>query len=94
MRNLVLFFFWLVVILHFILVFCVCVGIFVLPFVAHWCIVVPLEIYMVSLLTTSVECPLTNLENVLRRKLGYKPIGGFVGFYMLKPIKRYIKGKK
>jgi hypothetical protein len=42
---------------------------------------------LVLILTFSrvLDCPLTNLENYHRQRLGMKRIGGFMGHYFIKP---------
>jgi hypothetical protein len=37
---------------------------------------------------TPVACPLTRLENYLRRKLGMKEIKQFVGHYIYSPARK------
>lgn len=59
---------------------------FVLPFKQPWEVWVPLEVLIVSLTFGRHECPVTRLENYYRRRLGYKPIGGFVGHYFKRPV--------
>jgi hypothetical protein len=73
--------------------FAVVFSFFVLPFMAPWYIATPLMVYITSLITTRVECPMTNLENSIRGRLGMRKIGGFVGHYMLRPIRKMRKPK-
>tara|TARA_R110002020_G_scaffold134222_1_gene299599 strand:- start:2312 stop:2587 length:276 start_codon:yes stop_codon:yes gene_type:complete len=62
---------------------------FVVPFFEPWYVAVPIMSLILLLVFSKVlDCPLTNLENHLRKKLGMKRIGGFVGHYFLKPIRR------
>lgn len=82
---------WFVVIVHFLLLFAVVGALFVIPFRCPWYISIPLIIYIVSLLATRVECPLTNLENAIRSRIGMKRIGGFVGNYVVRPFKKWRK---
>jgi hypothetical protein len=77
----------LLVALHMAVIFGILVSFCVLPFKADWYVALPLMVYILSLLFTRVECPLTNLENKVRQKLGMKRIGGFVGHYIVKHIK-------
>lgn len=79
--------FYSLVTLHIILVIMVVVSFFVLPFLAPWYVAIPCMTFIWFFSTTRVDCQLTNLENYIRRKLGLKKIGGFVGFYFLKPAK-------
>lgn len=94
MRRFMQLMLYLVIVFHFLIVFAVVAAFFVLPFKQNWEIAVPLMVYISYLLLTPVDCPLTNLENFLRHKLGMKRIGGFVGNYFLKPIKIYLGIKK
>tara|TARA_Y100000593_G_scaffold22677_2_gene45157 strand:+ start:11420 stop:11704 length:285 start_codon:yes stop_codon:yes gene_type:complete len=62
---------------------------FVVPFVEPWYVAVPIMSVVLLLVFSKVlDCPLTNLENHIRKKLGMKRIGGFVGHYFIKPIRR------
>jgi hypothetical protein len=62
---------------------------FVVPFLEPWYVAVPIMSLILLLVFSKVlDCPLTNLENRLRKKLGMKRIGGFVGHYFLKPIRK------
>jgi len=67
---------------------------FVVPLMEPWYIAAPI-MSLVLLLTFSkvIDCPLTLLENYYRKRLGMKRIGGFVGHYFLKPLRRR-HGKK
>ena len=62
---------------------------FVVPVLAPWYVSIPI-MSLILLLTFSkvIDCPLTNLENRLRQGLGLKRIGGFMGYYLLKPWRR------
>jgi len=73
---------------HLTLVFAVILSFFLLPFYAPWYIALPLMAFIWFFSTTSVECKLTQLENVIRKRLGLKRIGGFVGHYLIRPARR------
>jgi len=79
--------FYLLVITHIVLVIAVLASFFILPFLAPWYIALPCMTFVWFFSTTKVDCQLTNLENIMRKRLGMKRIGGFVGFYFLKPTK-------
>lgn len=79
--------FYSLVILHILLVTMVFGSFFVLPFLSPWYIAIPCMTFIWFFSTTRVDCQLTNLENFMRKKLGLKKIGGFVGHYFAKPIK-------
>lgn len=88
------FWYWILlyslVVLHLTLVFAIIISFFILPIFTPWYISVPLMTFIWFFSTTRVECHLTNTENKLRQKLGLKKIGGFVGFYLLRPIKKIL----
>ena len=48
----------------------------------------PLISFLIRLSVTR-DCPVTDCENKLRVKLGMKKIGGFIGHYFIKPLKRW-----
>ena len=72
------------------------VAFFVLPFLTDWYIAVPCMSSILFLtFARGVSCPLTDLENFLRQRLGLKRIGGFVGHYFIKPWRRlWAKGTR
>lgn len=79
----------LLVIFHSYIVVANVLAFFVVPFVEPWYVAVPIMSVVLLLVFSKVlDCPLTNLENHLRKKLGMKRIGGFVGHYFIKPIRR------
>jgi hypothetical protein len=80
--------------IHIILVIAFFIAFFLLPFYTSWIIAVPLMTFIFFFSTTRVDCQLTNLENYIRKRLGLKKIGGFVGTYILKPLKNLYKRKK
>lgn len=59
---------------------------FLVPFIEPWYISFPICM-TVGRAMFSKECPLTDLENSLRRKLGWPKIHGFVGHYFIKPFR-------
>ena len=75
---------------------CVVIGnliaFFTVPFLTPWYIALPIcsFIFLVSF-SKEIKCPLTNLENDIRLKLGKKKIGGFIGHYVVKPIRKCLK---
>ena len=86
--------FYILVIFHVLLVIGVLGSFFILPIYALWYLAVPLMTFIWFFSTTRVECQLTNLENVIRKRLGMKKIGGFVGNYFLRPAKKLWNMKK
>lgn len=79
--------FYALVIAHIAIVLAFITSFFVLPVLAPWYIAVPCMTFIWFFSTTRVDCQLTNLENVMRRRLGLRRIGGFVGHYFLRPAK-------
>lgn len=73
--------FYLVVSAHFILVLGVFASFFILPFNSPWFVSLPLCVFIVNLMFARIHCPLTDLENWIRGKLGMPKIKGFVGHY-------------
>ena len=68
---------------------------FVLPFMAPWYISLPLMTWVFNLtFTRMVDCPMTKLENKLRRELGMREIKFFVGHYITWPIKRKFRARR
>jgi len=64
---------------------------FSVPFLTPWYIALPICSF-IFLITFSreIRCPLTNWENDIRVKLGKKKIGGFVGHYFIKPLRKLL----
>ena len=72
-----------VILFHFVLVFGMFISFFVLPFRADWSVALPLCVIIVNFMLARIHCPLTDLENVLRGRLGMPKIKGFIGYYIL-----------
>ncbi len=83
--------FYLLVIAHMILVIGFAVAFVILPFYTEWYVALPLMTFMFFFVTTRNECQITNLENYMRQRMGMKRIGGFVGHYFMKPVRKLIK---
>jgi len=64
---------------------------FVLPFLYPLWVWMPLNSFILTVTFTREICPLTRLENKLRTSLGMSRIGGFLGHYLVRPIKRLLK---
>lgn len=84
---------YVVVTIHLSVIFGNLLAMTVLPFITPWYIYLPLVSLLVNLLFAPVPCPLTRMENKIRRKLGMKEIRYFVGHYVIWPIKRLLKRK-
>lgn len=83
--------FYLLVAFHMAIVLGVIASFFLLPFMVDWYVALPLMVFIFAHSTTRVQCKLTEAENYLRQKLGYKRIGGFVSYYLVKPIKKIFR---
>jgi hypothetical protein len=80
------------VIAHLTLVVTNIASLFVLIAVAPWYIAAPCCSFIVWVTFTRMGCPLTVLENELRSQLGVPRISGFIGHYVVGPLrKRNIK---
>jgi uncharacterized RDD family membrane protein YckC len=67
-------------------------AVFVLPFYAPWYIALPITALIINLtFSPSVGCPLTMLENRIRRSLGMREIRTFVGHYVIFPVQRKLR---
>lgn len=86
--------FYTLVIVHIGIVLAFITSFFVLPILAPWYIAVPCMTFIWFFSTTQVNCQLTNLENIMRRRLGLRRIGGFMGFYFLRPVKILLGKRK
>ena len=60
-----------------------------------WYVGLPLCTFIGVISTSRVlDCPLTRLENKLRKDVGLVPIRGFIGHYFLKPYVRIMFKRK
>ena len=58
--------------------------------IANWYIYLPLITFIVVITCSrTIDCPLTNIENKLRRKLDLNQIQGFIKHYVIKPYKNF-----
>ena len=64
---------------------------FVLPFYYPLWVWMPLNSFILTVTFTREICPLTRVENYIRTSLGMSRIGGFLGHYFVKPVKRFLK---
>jgi len=63
---------------------------FILPFYYPLWVWMPLNSFILTVTFTREICPLTRVENYIRTSLGMSRIGGFLGHYFIKPIKRLL----
>jgi len=82
-------FFRFVVGFHFFIIIANILAIPTLLVTQSWYISIPLATLLINLMGSNIQCPLTKLENRIRKSLGYKQIGGFIGHYFIKYIKIY-----
>ena len=80
--------FYLLVTFHAFLVIGMAFSFIILPFAADWYIAIPTCTFIWFFSTSRIECKLTDAENNLRKQLGMKRIGGFVGHYFFRPIRK------
>jgi hypothetical protein len=66
---------------------------FILPFMYPLYVWMPLNSFILVTTFTREICPLTKLENKLRTSLGMNRIGGFIGHYLIRPIRRVLSAK-
>ena len=77
----------LLVVTHFAVVLGNVAFAFVLPFAEPPWVALPLCSFVLWVTFNRDTCPLTRLENSIRKRIGMKPIGGFVGHYVVKPLR-------
>ena len=78
--------------LHFCVIFTNIAAFFILPFMYPVWVWVPLNSFILTVTFTREVCPLTRLENSVRTSLGMNRIGGFIGHYLVRPIRKILKG--
>jgi len=64
---------------------------FVLPFTYPVYIWIPLNSFILITIFSRSLCPLTRLENYLRVHVGKPTIGGFIGHYIVRPLKKLLQ---
>ena len=69
------------------------VAFFILPFLYPLLVWMPLNSFILTVTFTREICPLTRLENYIRTSLGMPRIGGFLGHYMVRPVKKLLKSR-
>ena len=81
----------LTVLLHFFIVAANFAAFFVVPFKEPWYVAAPINSIIVYLTFNRNPCPLTVFENYCREKLNKRIIRGFIGHYIVWPIKRMFR---
>jgi|GEM_PF-2017745 len=80
---------WMLLILvHAALVLTNVAAFFVAPFYGPWYFAAPACFSILWVTFSRSECPLTRWENVIRAKMGWRPIGSFIGHYFMKYVYR------
>ena len=80
-----MFFLVVVALSHLLVVIGNSVSFFILPFMVEWYIALPLDSFILWVtFSPGPSCPLTKLENKIRRRLELEPIGGFIKHYLIK----------
>lgn len=72
--------------LHYILLITLIASVPMLAIYEPWYMFWPIASWLMNLVTmppTALKCPLTLLENRIRIALGWEPIKGFVGYWIL-----------
>ena len=67
------------------------VAFFILPFLYPLLVWMPVNSFILTVTFTREICPLTRLENHIRTSLDMPRIGGFLGHYIVRPVKKFIK---
>jgi len=58
--------------------------------ISNWYIYLPLITFIVVITCSrTIDCPLTKIENKLRKKLDLDQIQGFIKYYIIKPLKNF-----
>ena len=70
------------------------VAFFILPFLYPLLVWMPLNSFILTVTFTREICPLTRLENYIRTSLGMPRIGGFIGHYLVRPVKNFLKNRR
>lgn len=76
------------VIAHFAVVIGNLLSFFVLPFYADWYVAFPCCSFIVLITFSREPCPLTRLENKLRKGLGMDEVKGFMRHYIVLPLRK------
>lgn len=82
------------ILVHHVVVWINTAAFLVLPFTQSPFVACPIMSFVLLVSFSKQPCPLTQLENHLRSKLGMKRIGGFIGHYYLRPLKTHLKGHR
>jgi hypothetical protein len=81
----------LIVIFHTFVIAVNIAAFFILPFLYPLLVWMPLNSFILTVTFSREICPLTRLENYVRTSLGVPRIGGFIGHYLVRPVKKFLK---
>ena len=82
---------YLIILFHTFVIVVNMAAFFILPFYYPLWVWMPLNSFILTVTFTREICPLTRVENYIRTSLGMSRIGGFLGHYFVKPVKRLMK---
>lgn len=75
--------------IHFFFLIGTILSMLVLPFAVQWYLWIPIESWILNMMTSKVlDCPMTRLENKYRILTGRPVIKAFVKHYIIKPALR------
>lgn len=80
----------ILVILHHAILWCLTITPFICLIFQPWYITIFTTVVIIRIGTSRARCIATDFENYLRKKLGFKPIDGFIKHYYLRRIKKLI----
>ena len=83
-----------VITFHYFVVTVNIIAFFVLPFLYPLLVWMPLNSFILTVTFTREICPLTRLENYIRTSLDMPRIGGFLGHYLVRPVKNFLKSRR
>jgi len=78
---------------HYFVIIVNIIAFFILPFMYPLLVWMPLNSFILTVTFTREICPLTRLENYIRTSLGMPRIGGFLGHYIVRPVKKLLKNR-
>ena len=84
---------YFVIVFHFFVIAINVAAFFILPFLYPLWVWMPLNSFILTVTFTREICPMTRLENSLRTSLGMSRVGGFIGHYIVRPIKKAFRNE-
>jgi len=89
-----MFFLRSLIVFHFLVIFGNLAALIALPFMEPWYISCPLMSLIVNLMFSPLPCPLTRLEDSIRRKHGLREIKHFMGYYLIHPLRNFLRSRR